>query len=229
MKTPIYKDLQLARKELKQSLKNKSGVYQLVNLINGKSYVGSSVNLYIRLKQYSNPNFLAKTIKNSNSAISLAILKYGFTNFGFRVLELTPLDSLNSKTDKRNLLISKEQYYMDLIKPEYNILPKAGSPLGTINTEETKKNKSLAQLNRDTNRRGKTLTPEFLATYVEKHGMAKSINMLNEQNEIIGSFPSIQIAAEITGISRIRISRCLRGIRKQIEEKGKIYKFSYAC
>lgn len=159
MKTPIYKDLQLARKELNQSLKNKSGVYQLVNLINGKSYVGSSVNLYIRLKQYSNPNFLAKTIKNSNSAISLAILKYGFTNFGLRVLELTPLDSLNSKTDKRNLLISKEQYYMDLIKPEYNILPKAGSPLGTINTEETKKNKSLAQLNRDTNRRGKTLTP----------------------------------------------------------------------
>lgn len=63
MKNTIYKDLQLAREKLKPVLKNKSGIYQLINLFNGKSYVGSSVNLYIRLKQYSNPNFLNNTIK----------------------------------------------------------------------------------------------------------------------------------------------------------------------
>lgn len=117
---------------------------------------------------------------------------------------------------------------MDLIKPSYNILQKAGSPLGTVNSEETKNKKSLAQLNRDSNRRGKTLTSEFLTAYVESHGMAKAINIHNEQNDIVATYPSIQIAAEITGISRHRISRCLKGTQNQIEEKGKIYKFYYA-
>jgi len=51
--------------------------------------------------------------------------------------------------------------------------------------------------------------------------------MLNENNEILATFNSIQIAPEETGISRNRISRCARGIRKSIIEKGKIYKFEY--
>ncbi len=51
--------------------------------------------------------------------------------------------------------------------------------------------------------------------------------MLNENNEILAKFKSIQIASEVTGISRNRISRCARKIRKQIIEKGKVYKFEY--
>ena len=36
--------------------------------------------------------------------------------------------------------IKREQYYLDLQKPEYNILPTAGSLLGYKHSEETKAN-----------------------------------------------------------------------------------------
>ena len=52
--------------------------------------------------------------------------------------------------------------------------------------------------------------------------------MLNENNEILNRFNSIQIASEVTGISRNRISRCARGIRTKIIEKGKVYIFKYS-
>jgi group I intron endonuclease len=34
--------------------------------------------------------------------------------------------------------ITREQYYIDLLKPEYNILQVAGSRMGSKHTEETK-------------------------------------------------------------------------------------------
>ena len=39
--------------------------------------------------------------------------------------------------DKKETLI-REQYYLDLLKPEYNILKKAGSPLGFKHSDEAK-------------------------------------------------------------------------------------------
>jgi len=40
------------RKEISAKLKNKSGVYCWVNKVNGKKYIGSSVNIYKRLSDY---------------------------------------------------------------------------------------------------------------------------------------------------------------------------------
>jgi group I intron endonuclease len=42
------------------------GIYQWINKSNGKSYVGSSINISTRLKQYFNINYL---LKNSNKMI----------------------------------------------------------------------------------------------------------------------------------------------------------------
>ena len=56
-----------------------------------------------------------------------ALLKYGYSNFTLEILEYCdPKD-----------LIKREQYYLDLIKPEYNILIIAGSRLGKKHSEET--------------------------------------------------------------------------------------------
>ena len=49
-----------------------------------------------------------------------AILKYGYSNFSLEILEYC----------EPNLLISREQYYIDLLEPEYNILKIAYSSLG---------------------------------------------------------------------------------------------------
>ena len=37
-----------------------------------------------------------------------------------------------------NILIEREQYYLDLLKPEYNILKVAGNRLGSKQSEVTK-------------------------------------------------------------------------------------------
>lgn len=57
--------------------------------------------------------------------------------------------------------------------------------------------------------------------------MSKDILMLDSERKELAQFKSIQDASEQTGISRIRISRCARGIRKFIEDNGKILKFEY--
>ena len=41
-------------------------------------------------------------------------------------------------------MIAREQYYIDNLKPVYNILNKVGSRLGTKQTEETKELQRIA-------------------------------------------------------------------------------------
>ena len=57
-------------------LLNKGGIYSFINNINGKQYIGSAKDLYLRLNEH-----LSK--RKSNSALQAAILKYGLENFDF--------------------------------------------------------------------------------------------------------------------------------------------------
>lgn len=59
--------------------------------------------------------------------IEKALLKYGYSNFKLEILEYCDKDEV----------LSREQFYLDLLKPEYNILKKAGSSLGFKHSEET--------------------------------------------------------------------------------------------
>lgn len=54
--------------------------------------------------------------------ICKALLKYGYSNFSISILEYY---------DSNNRLV-REQYYIDLLQPEYNILKKAGSSVGYL-------------------------------------------------------------------------------------------------
>jgi group I intron endonuclease len=124
MKNTLHKYLYLAKENFKLNLlsgESKTGIYQLVNLINGKTYVGSSVNLIRRINEYLNPLYITRNIKKGNSAIMNALLKYGYINFGIRILEIIDFYSNQSKSERKSHMLAKEQHFMDLIKPEYNI------------------------------------------------------------------------------------------------------------
>lgn len=54
------------------------------------------------------------------------------------------------------MLISREQYYIDHLKPEYNILSIAGSRLGSIQSQKTKQSISNVLLNRIFSNESKT-------------------------------------------------------------------------
>lgn len=91
-------------------------------------YVGSGKDLKNRLKQYYSLNLMKSKIMLAQSAIYSAILKYGHANFKLEILEYC------DKSD----LICRENYYINLFKPEYNILQVAGSSLGRILSQESK-------------------------------------------------------------------------------------------
>jgi hypothetical protein len=227
MKNILYKNLFLAKENLNLSIKHKTGIYQLVNLINGKSYVGSSVNLNRRLNEYLNPLYLNRNLKKGNSAIINALLKYGYINFGIKILEFIEFEPKFSKSERKSIILSKEQYFIDLIKPEYNINLTAGSNFGRVYSEEVKRKMSLAKKGKTGNKKNAILSDDTRALFREKSGLTKGITMLNENNEELAKFKSIQIASEVTGISRNRISRCARGIRSQIINKGNIFIFKF--
>lgn len=209
------------------SLINKPGIYLITNLTNGKMYVGSSAILLRRFKEYANPLYLQRNLERGNSKLLRALLKYGNSNFEFKVLEFIEFDKKFSKSERRIQLLKREQYFLDEIKPEYNINLQAGSNLGRIFSEKVRRKMSLAKLGKAGNKKGAILSDETRALFREKSGMAKAVVMLNENDKVLGYFNSIQLASEALGISRNRISRCARGIRKILIEKGKVFKFKY--
>ena len=79
------------------------------NKLNGKKYVGSSVDLRRRLSEYYK---ISKLLNEKSMPIYVALLKYGYQNFTLTILEICDRDSL----------MSREKHFFDVYSPEYNIL-----------------------------------------------------------------------------------------------------------
>jgi hypothetical protein len=90
------------------SFKNKAGIYMFINKVNKKFYIGKSNDLFTRIKFYTQN---AINVSYSNSKIFRAMEKYGFNNFAFSIIEYCNVEDLNLR----------EQFYIDLLRPQYNI------------------------------------------------------------------------------------------------------------
>jgi hypothetical protein len=121
----IYLNPDTNKKLIIKENKGKSGIYKWTNKITGRSYIGSSVNLGNRIKDYFNYSFLVSP-KNKNMIIYKSLLKYGYSNFKLEIIEYCSLENTRIR----------EQYFINLIKPEYNILKQTGSSLGYKHTKE---------------------------------------------------------------------------------------------
>jgi len=84
--------------------------------------------LTIRLRKYYSLVCLKKSLEIFESKIFESILNYGHLNFSLYIIEYC----------KPDLLLKREQYYIDLLNPEYNILKVAGSTLGRKHSLKTK-------------------------------------------------------------------------------------------
>lgn len=89
------------------------GIYKITNLINGKSYIGQSVNIQKRFNAHKSAAFNPNN-KNYDFPLYRAIRKYGIENFKFEVLEECNESDLN---DREIWYISK---YQTLNKNGYN-------------------------------------------------------------------------------------------------------------
>jgi len=121
---------------IKKDCLGKSGVYIVVNNITKDCYVGSAVSktdkhnrLYIRFR-----NHFFNTSKSSNIHLRRATIKYGKHSFSFHILAFDIPDNI----------LGLESYYIDKLKPKYNILQSAINSAGYKHTEETKEKMRLA-------------------------------------------------------------------------------------
>jgi group I intron endonuclease len=108
-------------------------VYKIVNIVNGKKYVGSALRVKQRWRDHT------KSLnENKHHSIHLqrAWNKYGEENFIFSIIEYCD----------RDIMLVREQYWIDKLeafgKNGYNMCPVAGSALGVKRSEENKRKNS---------------------------------------------------------------------------------------
>lgn len=124
-----------------------SGIYKILNKINGKFYIGSAVNID---KRWIFHRWALRNNSHTNSHLQKAWNKYWEQSFEFVLLE---------KCDKKDL-VEREQYWLDTsdcCNPNvgYNILKIARSAIGAKRTLEAKAKMSAWQT-------GTTLSEEHI-------------------------------------------------------------------
>ena len=195
-------NLKKDRVQILKEEKENSGVYYLINNINGHTYVGSSINLASRMRNYLNNTFL-KSKQNINMPIVNALLKYDQSNFTLLILEYVETESLTIR----------ETYYITLLMPYYNVLKQGYSSLGYKHTEETKKLLSELAKNRihsDLTKSliARALTGENNPFYNKSHSVETKVRMseansvypvyvYNSLKELLVIFPSVAFLAKL--------------------------------
>jgi group I intron endonuclease len=189
-----YDNADTQKKSIIEDNKGKAGIYFWINKKNGKTYIGSAINLANRFYAYYNLKYILK----SNMTIGRALLKYGHSNFSLHILEYCEVHNV----------LEREQYYLDLLKPKYNILRLAGSSLGYRHTEETlakfkeRKHSEEARFKIGNSRIGMTLSEETrtkISTILKGVGGIKVWVTNIETKEII-EYKSLTEAALAVGV-----------------------------
>jgi group I intron endonuclease len=179
------------------SMRTDAGVYEIINTVNGKRYIGGSVSVTSRLQQHIR-KLVGQT--HTNHHLQSAWNKYGPGSFEFNPLFLCD----------RSMVLVYEQMCLDAMKPEYNVVYNAAAPnkgrvfseevrakiakagIGRITSDETRRKLSKAL-------RGRKLSAEV----IKKHAIA-----------VTGKHPSQE--------ARQRMSEAGKGRKFSEEHKARI-------
>ena len=126
--------------------------------------------------------------ERNQSAIYRAILKYGLSGFSFEIIEQCG----------PSILIEREQYYIDLIGPEYNILKFAANRQGFIHSEATKELQRKARL-------GAVLSEITKLKMSNSNRKSTPITVHNKEINETHEFPTMRKAAEFFDMSHSQI------------------------
>ena len=110
-----------------------SGIYAIVNKVNGKRYIGPAKSIRTRWRWHKNS---LKAQRHDNSHLQRAWNAYGYDLFEFILLESVEAASVD---DLREALTVREQHWIDLHSwyMLYNLSPSAGSTLGKRHSLKT--------------------------------------------------------------------------------------------
>jgi hypothetical protein len=194
----VFSDVDKLKKDILWEIIGKAGIYRWTNKLNGKSYIGSSRDLGRRFSEYFRPSVL-----NKNMLIYKAIQKYGISNFEFAIIKYTEQDNIEVI----------EQYYIDIIKPEYNLSPTAGSAYGYKWTEEQLAKKKAYYMT-EAGLIHKTNVFRVDGKWSDLRRASCPVSMKLKVTEIstgeVSVYPSIRSAALAIGVTQQAISKRLK-------------------
>lgn len=186
-----------------------AGVYQIVNLVNNKFYIGSSVNMNRRKAEHF---YRFRNIKG-NSILKSAIIKYGIENFKFDILEEQYFPINFTTKDKIFYLEHREQFFVDELKPDYNLRVIVYSNRGMQISEERKNILRTMNIGKK--------NPKI------SEKVCVPVSSININGDVLKNFKSMKEAGEFYNIDSSNISRFCNGIFKQSKKlNGITFKFS---
>lgn len=172
---------------------NKIGIYKIVSKNSGNFYVGSSQNLRKReLDHFS----LLRNNKHPNKYLQSTYNKY--KDLYFEILEICDID----------VLIIREQYYIDTLLPKYNLRPIAESNRGWNMPEE-------AKLKISNSNKGKTISEEHKKAISLKNSLNLKGRKLSKKH--VESIRNSRIGYTLSDVTKNKIRLKALG-----RDKGKI-------
>ena len=191
-----------------------SGIYMITNIVNGKCYIGSSINIKNRIREHKGK---LKNNKHENSYLQASYNKYGKESFTITTVELVENLSLLTTRETAWILKLKSNesphgYNMSL--PNTNLLPNGG--IG-FHSEETKFKLGLTVY---TKRHANTTLEDYIK-YRENRRERKS-NTHNKEDvdstvvvydkdngSIVGEYTSAKETSNTMGLSYKRVNEVL--------------------
>ena len=153
-----------------------SGVYMITNKVNGKRYIGSSIDISSRISSHMN-----REARKQNTEFYKEAYKYGRDGFEYTVLEECSQEDL----------LERETYYFELLEPEYNM--KHPKTRKFINKEDWYTEGNTKAIQR---RKVEYNQPDKVELFRNLHTeKMKPCYMFTKENEYVSTFISLAEAA----------------------------------
>ena len=206
-------------------------VYEFVNKINGKIYVGQAKDFKSRIRCH---RCNAKSYKNTNPFYN-AIRKYGWDNFIINIIEECDVKLLNDREEYwiqeknslypngYNLMKGGSQYEMSEDTKKKISQVRMGMKFSPEHIENLRKSHLGNKLSAETKRKlseinkGKIHSEETRKKLRYSNPNRKEVGRFNSEGSLICKYESIKESARILGCNVGHLSECCRGKRKLIK------------
>jgi group I intron endonuclease len=185
------------------------GIYLIESKLNNKQYIGSSINVYVRVRGHKRD-----LLKNRHANIKLQnhYNKYGIDDFTYTLVEECDID----------VLIEREQYWYDKLNPEFCIRTVVDSCLGVKQSEETKlkRGKAIKQFYIDnpvTKKYKKEVSIRLRKTHKDKRNTPSEYKLyyITEVEErALGGRVQVECVCKLCGYTSVRLLTWLKGTNR---------------